>query len=75
MKYLSVKEWAEKHGVSERSARNYCAQGKIDGAFIIGKTWNVPVDAEVPTRKPKKKKSPLLNIMREQMHSKTKGGI
>lgn len=75
MKYLSVKEWAEKRGVSERSARNYCAQGKIEGAFIVGKTWNVPVDAEVPTRKRRKKISPLLNILREQMHSKTKGGI
>lgn len=35
----------------------------------------MPVDAEVPTRKRRKKISPLLNILREQMHSKTKGGI
>lgn len=30
MKFISVKEWAEQHGVSERTARNCCAQGKHD---------------------------------------------
>lgn len=28
MKYLSVAETAEKWQISERSVRNYCAQGK-----------------------------------------------
>ena len=45
MNFISVKEWAEQHGVSERTARNYCAQGKLDGAYLVGKTWNIPVDA------------------------------
>lgn len=27
MKYLSVAEYAEQYGVSERTVRNYCCQG------------------------------------------------
>ncbi len=75
MDYISVKEWAEVHGVSERTARNYCAQGKIDGAFLVGKTWNIPVDAELPKRKAQRKESPLLKSLREQKEGKIKGGI
>ena len=55
MDIISVKEWAEKHGVSERTVRNYCAQGKIEGAQIVGKTWNIPADVEPPLRKNKGK--------------------
>lgn len=61
--------------MSERTARNYCAQGKIAGAKLVGKTWNVPADAELPGRKKPKPVSPLLAILREQLESKTKGGI
>lgn len=75
MEYLSVREWAEMHGVPERTARNYCAQGKIEGAFIVGKTWNVPADAELPKRKTRKKESPLLIALREQKEGRVKGGI
>lgn len=63
------------HGVPERTARNYCAQGKIEGAFIVGKTWNVPADAELPKRKTRKKESPLLVALREQKEGRVKGGI
>ncbi|MDE5567109.1 MAG: Fic family protein [Muribaculaceae bacterium] len=75
MEYVSVKDWAESQGVSERTARNYCAQGKIDGAYIVGKTWNIPADAPLPKRKKKSSLSPLLSTLREQKASKTKGGI
>ena len=75
MEYISVKEWAELHGVSESTARNYCAQGKIDGAFLVGKTWNVPVEAGLPKRKSKKNSSPLLSALREQKEGRVKGGI
>lgn len=75
MEYISVKEWAALHGVSERTARNYCAQGKIDGAFLVGKTWNVPVEAVLPKRKSKKNSSPLLSALREQKEGRVKGGI
>lgn len=75
MEYVSVKDWAEAHGVSERTARNYCAQGKIDGACLVGKTWSIPADAEVPKRKKTSEISPLLASLREQKGGKTKGGI
>lgn len=75
MEYISVKEWADIHGVSERTARNYCAQGKIDGAFLVGKTWNIPADAELPARKKRAAVSPLLAALREQKAGRKKGGI
>lgn len=75
MEYISVKEWAARHGVSERTARNYCAQGKIDGACIIGKTWSIPADAELSGRCKKPVVSALLALLREQKAGKMKGGI
>ena len=56
MRYLPVAEIAKKWDVSERSARNYCAQGRVNGAFLVGKTWNIPENAEnrsVPTKEKK----------------------
>lgn len=73
--FISVKEWADTHGVSERTARNYCASGKIEGAFIVGKTWNVPADASLPNRKSKFKISPLLRTLRNQKTAKLPSGI
>ncbi len=72
--YISVIQFAEKYGISERTVRNYCAAGKIDGAFLTGKTWNIPVDAVLP-KKGKNKLSPLLARLREEKASKLKGGI
>lgn len=76
MEYISVMQFAEKFGISERTARNYCASGKIEGAFLTGKTWNIPADAVLPQRKNVRKKvSPLLTMLREQKASRLKGGI
>ena len=75
MEYISVRQFAEKYGISERTARNYCALGKIDGAFLVGKTWNIPIDAALPSRRKKSKVSPLLTALREQKESRMKGGI
>lgn len=76
MDYISVRQFAEKVGVSERTARNWCSTGKIEGVFLTGKTWNVPSDAAIPSRKSRKKQvSPLLCAMREQKDSHIKGGI
>lgn len=74
MEYISVSQFAEKYGISERTARNYCATGKIEGAFLTGKTWNIPADAELP-RRSKRKMSPLLAALREQKEMRMKGGI
>jgi len=73
--YISVKTWAERHGISERTARNYCAVGKINGAYLVGKTWNIPFDAVLPDRKKKTRISPLLQALRNQKEMKMKGGI
>lgn len=76
MKYISVSEFSRKYGISERTARNYCSVGKIEGAYIVGKTWNIPEDAGLPSRKSKAKKvSPLLSALREQQKMQLKGGI
>lgn len=42
MRSFSVAEIAKKWDISERSVRNYCAQNRVDGAFIAGKTWKIP---------------------------------
>ena len=76
MEYISVIEFAKKYGISERTARNYCATGKIEGAFLTGKTWNIPDDAELPKRKASKARVfPLLATLREQKAMKLKGSI
>ena len=74
MEYISVNQYAEKYGLSERTARNYCATGKIDGAFLTGKTWNIPSDATLPQKR-KAKVSPLLARLTEEKRSRMKGGI
>ena len=76
MEYISVMQFAERFAISERTARNYCAGGKIDGAFLTGKTWNIPADAVLPGRgKSRKKSSPLLIALREEKSSRLKNGI
>ena len=76
MDYISVIQFAEKYGISERTARNYCASGKIEGAFLVGKTWNIPSDAVLPQRGSVKRiTSPLLAALREQKASRLKGSI
>ena len=74
MGYISINQFAKLHNISERTARNYCAQGKIEGAFLTGKTWNIPEDATLPKRG-KVRLSPLLERLREEKQSQLKGGI
>ncbi|MCR5077371.1 MAG: Fic family protein [Prevotella sp.] len=76
MKYISVMQFAGKYGISERTVRSYCATGKITGAFLTGKTWNIPEEAALPEKKSRKKlMSPLLAALREQKAMRGKGGI
>ena len=76
MEYISVIQFAEKYGISERTARNYCASGKIEGAFLTGKTWNIPVDAVLPKRGAARGKVPfLLSTLREQKAAGLRGCI
>ena len=74
MRYFSAIEMAKIWAISVRSVRNYCAQGRVDGAFLAGKTWQIPEDAKKPERL-NKKKITLLDILKEQKVSKYSGGI
>ena len=77
MNYLSVAETAKKWNISERSVRNYCAQERIPGAVLIGKTWHIPENMEKPARS-NGKKTPvktLLSILQEEKRTKYAGGI
>lgn len=75
MKYLSVTETAKLWNISARSIRNYCAQGRIKGAFLTGKTWNIPEDSTKPKRKNKNSSNILLELLKEQKKSNTLGDI
>lgn len=77
MRYLSVADTAKKWNISERSVRNYCAQGRVEGAFLTGKTWRIPKNAGKPERSNKKVKPPttLLDILQDEKTNKYSGGI
>lgn len=77
MEYISVKEAAKIWEISERSVRNYCAQKRVPGAFIIGKTWNIPANAVKPVRINEHVDCPvtLLDILKAEKRSKVSGGI
>ncbi|HCR69534.1 MAG TPA: cell filamentation protein Fic [Erysipelotrichaceae bacterium] len=77
MRYFSAIEMAKIWDISVRSVRNYCTQGRVDGAFLAGKTWQIPEDAKKPERLNKKKMEEitLLDVLKEQKVSKYSGGI
>lgn len=77
MRYLSVAEIAKKWGISERSVRNYCAQGRVKGAVLNGKMWQIPEDAQKPEPSNKRKDQPktLLEILQNEKTNRYSGGI
>ena len=77
MSYLSVAETAKKWGVSERSVRGYCANGKIQGAVLKGKTWYLPENAQKPERINKRAETPktLADVLKEEKAVRLSGGI
>ena len=77
MGFISVKEASEKWGITERVVRQYCADGRVPGAFITGKTWNIPDNAEKPGRKPRQRPIPedLLGRLALEKDNGISGGI
>ena len=77
MDYISVSQAAEKWGLSERSIRNYCQQGRIICAVLNGHSWLIPESAEKPDRKKRQGKVPddLLSRLRIEKESGMTGGI
>lgn len=74
--YISVKEAAEKWLVSERAVRKYCAENRIAGAVLKGKTWQIPVDARKPERKTKTvRPNTLLKLLQLEKKAKIGGSV
>ena len=48
MKYLTVKQTAEKWNISRRRVSKLCSEGRIEGAKLMGNVWLVPEDAKKP---------------------------
>ena len=74
MDLISVSQFAAQHALSDRTVRNWCAAGKMEGAVLVGKTWSIPADAPLP-KKGKPKASPLLKRLREEKEARIRGGI
>lgn len=75
--YISVEEASQKWQISERSVRNYCAQGRVEGALLEGKTWKIPSTAEKPDRKPRHSSAEetLIAFLKREKEAGLKGGI
>lgn len=71
--YITVKQAAEKWGISERRIRVLCAQGKINGVYQEGRGWKIPADALKPADgRYKSKESILLIIDKKKKELDTK---
>ena len=77
VKYISVEEASQNWQLSERSVRNYCAQGRVEGALLEGKIWKIPSTAKKPDRKPRHSsvEETLLAFLKREKDSGLKGGI
>ena len=76
IKYMTIKEASILWNLSERSVRNYCALGRVEGAVIEGGVWKIPLNAKKPVRANKKEnKNYLLERLREEKKHGIKGGI
>lgn len=75
--YISVEEAAENWQISERSVRNYCAHGRVEGALLEGKIWKIPSTAQKPERKPRHSSAEetLLAFLKREKEAGLKGGI
>ena len=77
MNYISISEAAKKWNISERSVRNYCANGRVSGATLVGKAWIIPENAEKPLRKIRcdAAKETLTDILKREKNASLPGGI
>ncbi len=65
--YITVKQAAEKWGISDRRVRILCSEGKIPGAYQEGRAWKIPYDAVKPTDGRYKIKESLIPILEEKL--------
>ena len=64
--YITVKQAAERWGISDRRIRVLCAEGKIPGAYQEGRGWKIPADAKKPSDGRYKKAESLLPLIDEK---------
>ena len=64
--FITVKQAAEKWGLSDRRIRVLCAEGKIPGAYQEGRGWKIPADAKKPSDGRYKKAESLLPLIDEK---------
>ena len=48
MKYLSIKQTADRWGISPRRIQILCKEDRLPGAFLVGNSWAIPENAEKP---------------------------
>ena len=62
---MTTKKASELWCISDRRIRILCAEGKIEGAELIGKTWYIPDNATKPAdgriKSPNLQSSPILS--------------
>lgn len=51
MDYMTIKEAAEKWGLSVRRVQEICVNGTVPGVMKFGREWAIPKDAEKPEDK------------------------
>lgn len=61
--FMSVKQAAEKWGISDRRIRVLCSEGRIPGAYQEGRGWKIPIDAAKPADGRYKSTESLLDII------------
>lgn len=64
--FITIKQAAEKWGISDTRIRVLCRDGKIPGAFHEGKAWRIPADAKKPLDGRYKRSESLLPIIDEK---------
>jgi len=74
--YITVKQAAEKWGISDRRVRILCSEGKISGVIREGRSWMIPADAKKPEDgRFKRAESILKAIDRKKMELDSKGPL
>ena len=77
MDYISIKEAADKWGVSDRHVRRYCNEGKIKGAIVEDGVWIIPENASKPAAKsranvPIKREPTISSLAKRVLYERSK---
>ena len=69
--YMSVREAAERWGVSDRRVNQYCSEGRVPGAERFGGAWAIPENAEKPGDPRRQKKQAEDQRQRQEKRKQT----